>query len=122
MRSHLLAYFAHSLINPIRTVEEAYTHFTENFTNHNPDVLDGLAASFNLVEPIFTFTNAAVTIEVLYQPFVAPIGWVHYRIDGFLPESTAVVDVYLWGGACIVEHWDIIQERLVNATSTHPLF
>lgn len=77
-------------------------------------------SSFDIVEPLFT--NPAVEIQVLHQSFVAPIGWVHYRIDGFLPEPTAVVDVYLWGGSCIVEHWDIIQERPVNVTNPHALF
>jgi predicted SnoaL-like aldol condensation-catalyzing enzyme len=91
-----------------------------NFTNHNPSVLDGLAASFDVVKPIFT--NPAVEIQILHQAFAEPVGWVHYRIDGFLPEPTAVVDVYLWGGGCIVEHWDIIQERPVNATNSHALF
>ncbi|KAJ7510332.1 hypothetical protein B0H11DRAFT_1958552 [Mycena galericulata] len=103
-----------------KTVDEAYTHFTENFTQHNPDVLDGLAASFDFVDPLFT--NPAVAVEVLHQGFEAPIGWVHWRIDGFLPQPTAVVDVYLWGGSCIVEHWDIVQERPVNATNPHALF
>jgi hypothetical protein len=72
------------------------------------------------VKPIFT--DPAVAIEVPHQSFEAPMGWVHYRIDPFLLEPTAVVNVYLWGGSCIVEHWDIIQERLVNATNPNGLF
>ncbi|KAJ6575555.1 hypothetical protein DFH09DRAFT_834713, partial [Mycena vulgaris] len=118
-QQEIFSAFVHSLY-VARTVDEAYTHFTENFTNHNPDAVDGLVSSFDLVEPLFT--NPAVEIQVLHQSFAAPMGWVHYRIDGFLPEPTAVVDVYLWGGSCIVEHWDIIQERPVNVTNPHALF
>ncbi|KAF7359675.1 Snoal-like polyketide cyclase family protein [Mycena venus] len=90
-----------------RTVSEAYTHFVEDFINHNPATVDGIASSFALI---------------LHQAFAAPYGWVHYRIDGFNPEPTAVVDVFQFNGSCVVEHWDIIQERPVNSTSLHPLF
>ncbi|KAF8210042.1 hypothetical protein K438DRAFT_1571373 [Mycena galopus ATCC 62051] len=109
-------YFLH------RTVSEVYTHFIEDFINHNPATVDGIASSFALVEPLFTNSNIAVNIQILHQAFVAPYGWVHYRIDGFNPEPTAVVDVYQFNGSCVVEHWDIIQERPVNSTSSHPLF
>ncbi|KAJ6592610.1 hypothetical protein B0H19DRAFT_1245463 [Mycena capillaripes] len=75
-----------------RTVDEAYTHFTENFTNHSPDIVDGLVSSYNILEPLFT--NSSVKVQVLHQAFVAPFGWVHLRIDGFLPQPTAAVDIY----------------------------
>ncbi|KAJ7879046.1 hypothetical protein B0H14DRAFT_2320391, partial [Mycena olivaceomarginata] len=115
----------YTLVNKLyvaRTVSEAYTHFVEDFINHNPATVDGIASSFALVEPLFTNSNTAVKVQILHQAFVAPYGWVHYRIDGFNPEPTAVVDVFRFDGSCVVEHWDIIQERPVNSTSSHPLF
>ncbi|KAJ6506608.1 hypothetical protein C8R45DRAFT_801690, partial [Mycena sanguinolenta] len=103
-----------------RNVSEAYSHFKEDFINHNPFAPDGIASSMALVVPIFT--NPAVSVQVLHQVFAAPYGWVHYRIDGWSPEPVAVLDLYLFNGSCVQEHWDLIQTRPDNATNPHALF
>ncbi|KAJ7152875.1 hypothetical protein C8R46DRAFT_1302184 [Mycena filopes] len=103
-----------------RTPIPAYAYFTANDTQHNPYVLDGAAASFAVVNPIFT--NSTNKIAVLNQGFQAPTGWVHWRLDGVYPAPTAVVDVYRWEGACIVEHWDIVQTLPADAINPHALF
>ncbi|KAJ7435527.1 hypothetical protein B0H11DRAFT_1937464 [Mycena galericulata] len=102
----LLRTVAFLLTNTVlRTVDEVYIRFTENFTNHNPNAIDGLASSFGIVKPIFA--DPAVAIEDR---------WVLARADCGRGR------VFVGGGSCIVEHWDIIQERPVNATNPNPLF
>ncbi|KAJ7181545.1 hypothetical protein C8R43DRAFT_941378 [Mycena crocata] len=85
-----------------------------------PAVLDGAAASFAIVNTIFT--DPTHKIQIIDQAFEVPVGWVHIRIDGLNAGPTAIVDMYRFNGSCIVEHWDVIQERPVNATNSHPLF
>ncbi|KAJ7129869.1 hypothetical protein C8R43DRAFT_957349 [Mycena crocata] len=102
------------------TITEAYTHIAADMIQHAPPVVDGAAASFAIVNPLFT--NPEIKVQIINQAFESPAGWVHYRVDGFSPEPTAFVDVFRFNGSCIVEHWDVLQERPVNATSQHPLF
>ncbi|KAJ7147935.1 hypothetical protein C8R43DRAFT_525733 [Mycena crocata] len=104
----------------IETVREAWTHVAADEIQHNPASLDGANTSFAVVS--VAFTDPTHKLQIINQAFDSPVGWVHFRIDGISPEPTAVVDMYRFNGSCIVEHWDVIQERPVNATSTHPLF
>ena len=103
-----------------RNITQAYAHVAANEIQHNPFLPDGAVSTFNFVNALFT--NPAITVEVLHQAFAAPIGWVHYRMDGLNPEPTAIVDVFRFDGACVVEHWDVIEERPSNATNPHALF
>ncbi|KAJ7801746.1 hypothetical protein B0H14DRAFT_3136163 [Mycena olivaceomarginata] len=102
------------------SIAEAYKHVRADEVQHNPDNLDGAAASFAVFNAVYA--NRTNVIQVLHQAFEAPIGWVHFRIDGASPEPAAIVDMYRFNGSCIVEHWDVIQERPVNATNPHALF
>ncbi|KAJ7784065.1 hypothetical protein B0H14DRAFT_2958978 [Mycena olivaceomarginata] len=102
------------------SIAAAYKHVRADEFQHNPDNLDGAAASFAVFNAVYA--NRTNTIQVLHQAFEAPIGWVHFRIDGASPEPGAIVDMYRFNGSCIVEHWDVIQERPVNATNPHALF
>ncbi|KAJ7017548.1 hypothetical protein C8F04DRAFT_1405789 [Mycena alexandri] len=90
-----------------------------NKIQHDPYVLDGAAASVALVTSIIA--NSSVGLELLHQAFQAPFGWVHWRLDVFSP-AFASVDIYRFEGACIVEHWDTIQQVPADAINPHPLF
>ncbi|KAJ7751454.1 hypothetical protein B0H16DRAFT_1548533 [Mycena metata] len=103
-----------------RTPTPAYVYIASNEIQHNPNLLDGAAASFAIVNSIFT--NSSNGVEVLQQTFQAPFGWVHWRLDGFYPTPASVVDIYRFEGACIVEHWDTIQQVPTDAINPHPLF
>ncbi|KAJ7823188.1 hypothetical protein B0H14DRAFT_2598007 [Mycena olivaceomarginata] len=102
-----------------RTISAGFTHVVEDYINHNPDTV-GIAASFLVLDSLLS--NPAVKIQLLHQAFAAPYGWVHFRIDGYNPEPTAIVDVFRFNGSFVAEHWDVIQQRPVNATNPHPLF
>lgn len=43
-------------------------------------------------------------------------------MSGIGGEPAAVVDVVRFEGTCIMEHWDVIQERPGNATNSNALF
>ncbi|KAJ7033506.1 hypothetical protein C8F04DRAFT_1104923 [Mycena alexandri] len=103
-----------------RTPAPAFVYIATNEIQHNPYALDGAAAAFAIVNTIFT--NSSNGIEVLHQAFHAPFGWVHWRLDGFYSTPASVVDIYRFEGACIVEHWDTIQQVPTNAINPHPLF
>ncbi|KAK7039850.1 Snoal-like polyketide cyclase family protein [Favolaschia claudopus] len=107
----------------------AYTHIASDMIQHNPLVPDGSHGSFNAV---FNFLGAPeVKIQVLHRAFAAPIGWAHYRVDGYtgpgldgapVTQPMAVVDVFRFNGTCVQEHWDVIQERPEHSLNPHPLF
>ncbi|KAJ7292209.1 hypothetical protein C8J57DRAFT_1589464 [Mycena rebaudengoi] len=99
----------------------AFTHIAADYIQHNPFELDGITSSFDCLYPIFSNTSRAV--QILHRVFEAPYGWLHYRVDGILQEPTAILDLFRFNGTCAMqEHWDVIQERPVNATNPHPLF
>ncbi|KAJ7775466.1 hypothetical protein B0H16DRAFT_1879854 [Mycena metata] len=103
-----------------RTPDPAFVYIASDEIQHNPYQLDGAAASFAAVNPIVT--NCSYGVEVLQQAFQAPFGWVHWRLDGPFPTPTSVVDIYRFEGACIVEHWDTMQQVPTDAINPHPLF
>lgn len=52
-------------------------------------------------------------------------GWVHYRMDiAGVPADQffAVLDLFRMNGTCIEEHWDVAQQRPINATNPLALF
>ncbi|KAJ7131929.1 hypothetical protein C8R46DRAFT_1308262, partial [Mycena filopes] len=103
-----------------RTPIPAFVYVAANEIQHNPNLLDGAAASV----PIFNalFGNTSVGVQIMHQAFAAPFGWVHWRLDGFYPAPAAALDVYRFEGGCIAEHWDVIQQVPADAISSHPLF
>ncbi|KAJ7055475.1 hypothetical protein C8F01DRAFT_1319218 [Mycena amicta] len=103
-----------------RNVPRAFTHIAADYIQHNPFILDGIPPSLDFLYPLFS--NTSVTLQIIHRAFEAPYGWMHYRVDGFLEEPTAIVDVFRFNGTCVQEHWDVIEERPANATNPHPLF
>ncbi|KAJ7692386.1 hypothetical protein B0H17DRAFT_934116 [Mycena rosella] len=103
-----------------RDIPRAFSHIAADYIQHNPFELDGITSSFNYLYPLFS--NTSVTVQILHRVFEAPYGWLHYRVDGILEEPTAILDLFRFNGTCVQEHWDVIQERPVNATNPHALF
>ncbi|KAJ7720517.1 hypothetical protein B0H16DRAFT_1604498 [Mycena metata] len=105
-----------------RNIPGAFHHIAADYIQHNPFELDGITSSFNFLDPIFS--NTSVKVQILHRVFEAPYGWLHYRVDDLLGElePTAILDLFRFNGTCVQEHWDVIQERPVNATNPHALF
>jgi predicted SnoaL-like aldol condensation-catalyzing enzyme len=92
----------------------ALTHVVSDYIQHNPNILDGNAATFDVLSARLSTS----TPQILHLAFSAPYGWVHHK-DG---NSTAIVDMYRFNETCIQEHWDVIQTVPANSTNPHPLF
>ncbi|KAJ7037271.1 hypothetical protein C8F04DRAFT_999346 [Mycena alexandri] len=103
-----------------RDIPRAFSHIAADYIQHNPVELDGVTSSFDFLDPIFS--NTSVTVQILHRVFEAPYGWLHYRVDGLLDEPTAILDLFRFNGTRVQEHWDVIQERPVNAPNPHALF
>ncbi|KAK7706861.1 hypothetical protein SLS57_009532 [Botryosphaeria dothidea] len=97
-----------------RDATTAYLKYVaEDYIQHNPSVLSGrnnsLVAVTELVTPETTF-------EIQSTAFEADRGWVFSRV--VFPgaeQPTAVVDVVRLDGSCLVEHWDVMQQRPADA-------
>ncbi|KAK7039842.1 Snoal-like polyketide cyclase family protein [Favolaschia claudopus] len=87
---------------------------------HNPAIADGFEAGLESLSGLLS--NADLKITVFRITFEAPYGWLHGRLDGFLPNASALVDVFRFNGTCVQEHWDVIQERPATSQNPHPLF
>jgi len=97
-----------------KNVEAAFVnHMDENYIQHNPNALSGRQSAIDFLVPLFKTVN----ITLLNKGFYEDRGWVHFRQDEPGKQPEAIVDVLRFNGSCIVEHWDVIQERPLNATN-----
>ncbi|KAH7055806.1 hypothetical protein B0J12DRAFT_726768 [Macrophomina phaseolina] len=100
------------------TTEAFLTHVDESYIQHNPAILSGRDAAISALDGYFANAN----LTIMRTAFDSPYGWIHYRVDQKGLEPTAYIDVYRFNGSCVVEHWDVIQERPANATNPLALF
>lgn len=104
-------------------IEGAMTsHMAEDYIQHNPNVLSGRENSINTLKQFIIPGQANMT--VLRSAVDNNFAFVHVRDDSAGPdaEPTAIVDVFRLDGTCIMEHWDVIQQRPVNATNPLAMF
>ncbi|KAH0424958.1 hypothetical protein CcaCcLH18_11278 [Colletotrichum camelliae] len=98
------------------TTKALLNHITENYIQHNPNVLSGRQNSVDFLATLVT--PEGVNMTIIHNNFDNNTGYIHYRLDVFgAPEPTAIVDIFRFDGTCIVEHWDVIQVRPANATN-----
>ncbi|KAF6826986.1 snoal-like polyketide cyclase family protein [Colletotrichum plurivorum] len=104
-------------------IEGAMTaHMAEDYIQHNPNVLSGRENSINTLKQFIIPGQANMT--VLRTALDNNIAFVHVRDDsaGASAEPQAIVDVFRLDGTCIMEHWDVIQQRPANATNPLAMF
>ena len=100
--------------NPIKAFD---TYVAVNLTEHDPfdeQGRDANAAKLAGIIPYAQFT-------VLRKNFDNNLGFLHARIEHD-PQPYALADIYRMDGTCIVEHWDVLQERPANATNPIAMF
>ncbi|KAH7036827.1 hypothetical protein B0J12DRAFT_703346 [Macrophomina phaseolina] len=95
-------------------------HVSEDYIQHNPFFPSGRQV---VLDAFTSFPVGATNATILNQAFDANRGFVHYRQDtAGAAEPSAIVDLYRFEGTCIMEHWDVIQERPANATNPLAMF
>ena len=99
-------------------VEAIDRYWAKDYIQHNPmfpsgsDVIKDL---FSKMPPNFKYEIGMVIAE---GDLVA----LHGRYTGFAPKPLIAVDIYRVEGGKIVEHWDILQEEVLETASGNPMF
>jgi len=88
-------------------------HVDVNYIQHNPNALSGRQVAIDFLQDFLPTVNNTI----FHKAFSNNFGYLHYRLD--MPNSlpNAVVDIVRFDGTCIMEHWDVVQERQPNATN-----
>ncbi|KAF5517513.1 hypothetical protein CGCA056_v011157 [Colletotrichum aenigma] len=98
------------------TTKALLNHMTEDYIQHNPNVLSGRQSSVDFLATLVT--PEGVNMTIIHNNFDNNTGYILYHLDTLgAPEPTAIVDIFRFDGTCIVEHWDVIQVRPANATN-----
>ncbi|KAF2421159.1 hypothetical protein EJ08DRAFT_521539 [Tothia fuscella] len=104
-----------------KNVPAAFTdHVAESYIQHNPNFLSGRQVASDGLSKYLPALNITVTKIALFDNH----GWVLVKQtkEGEGEKGyTAVVDVFRMEGSCVVEHWDVIQQRARNASFVNPL-
>lgn len=103
-----------------RDVAAIDTYFSEDYIQHNPmfpnglDTLRGFAAN---APDGFSYEIGNVIADE-DQGLVS----VHFRVTGFGPKPMIGVDIMRVADGKIVEHWDVLQEEVVDTVSGNPMW
>jgi predicted SnoaL-like aldol condensation-catalyzing enzyme len=93
-------------------------HFSQNYKQHNPAIPDGPDVIRGLI--------AGLKTDFRYQPGMAvasgDLVMVHGRYVGWAPKPMIAVDIFLVVDGKVAEHWDVMQEEVVETASGNPMF
>ncbi len=94
------------------------TYFAENYIQRNPTIKSGRAVIKKL------FSNMPANFK--YEPGMiiaeGNMVAVHARITGFGPKPLIGVDIFRVQNGLIAEHWDVLQEEVLETASGMPMF
>ncbi|KAF2670475.1 hypothetical protein BT63DRAFT_439506 [Microthyrium microscopicum] len=106
--------FINTFINKGAVIKALEVHAADTYIQHNPSALSGKEATINFFKSMPP--GAKTTREIINQGFGGNnTGFVHYKMQRGEGKWTAVVDVYRMEGTCVVEHWDVMQEKPAGA-------
>ena len=96
-------------------------YVSEEYIQHNPNILDGPQAAVDALKPMFDNPDTRFDVKrILVDGDLAMIH-LHARKDS-TALGGAVADLYRIKDGKIVEHWDIMQPIPANAINPHPMF
>jgi predicted SnoaL-like aldol condensation-catalyzing enzyme len=102
-----------------KDVAGAYNTYVDvNYIQHNPYALSGRQNAIDALSPIwgnFTFTLAN-------KGFSKGVGWLHQKMETSGQPFYAVVDILRMEGTCIMEHWDVSQQKPASSINPIALF
>ncbi|KAE8142308.1 hypothetical protein BDV38DRAFT_278473 [Aspergillus pseudotamarii] len=118
-RQAILEDFSHIFYTEKNVVKAFNKYVTENYTQHNPNIMDGRQAAVEALTPLFSTEGM---IFEIHQAFVGgDYGLVHVKAVTPGQNDTAVMDMYRFDGLKIVEHWDVLQ-TMTTGVNPHPFF
>jgi predicted SnoaL-like aldol condensation-catalyzing enzyme len=95
------------------------THVAENYIQHNPNFKSGRQTAQDGLSKYIPPLNITVAKISLSDS----TGWVFAKQEtAGKPGYTAVVDIFRMDGSCVVEHWDVVQAKPVNASNPLAMF
>jgi predicted SnoaL-like aldol condensation-catalyzing enzyme len=105
-----------------KDVRKAFMEYvSDNYIQHNPNILDGREAAIDMLEPKFSNPEASFDIKrILVDGDLAVI-----HLHGKMNKTRlggAVADFFRLENGKIVEHWDVLQPVPENAVNPHPMF
>lgn len=108
--------FVDAFVNKNDFVTALETHVADTYVQHNPAALSGREQTLGF------FKNRpkgkqSLTVKntIINQGLTQNVGFVHYKMEmPGSPRPKAVVDLFKMNGTCVMEHWDVIQERPEN--------
>ncbi|KAB8278167.1 hypothetical protein BDV30DRAFT_156262 [Aspergillus minisclerotigenes] len=118
-RQAILEDFSHIFYTEKKVAEAFRKYVVENYTQHNPNILDGRQAAIEALTPLFSTEGMVFEVN---QAFVGgDYGLVHVKAVTPGQNDTAVMDMYRFEGLKIVEHWDVLQ-TVTAGVNPHPFF
>ncbi|WP_394691070.1 nuclear transport factor 2 family protein [Hoeflea sp.] len=94
------------------------TYFSEDYIQHSPTIKPGrevIKEMFSNMPPSYKYEMGMVIGE---GDLVA----VHGRLTGFSPKPLISVDIFRVEDGQIAEHWDVLQEEILDTASGEPMF
>jgi len=104
------------LVNGDVTAVDRY--WADDYIQRNPLFPSGAGVIKDLfanMPPHFKYEIGMVAAE-------GDLVWFHSRVTGFGPKPMIVVDIFRVADGKIVEHWDIMQEEVLETASGVPMF
>lgn len=111
----VFANFTDLIFNRGNLTRAYLTYVAEDYIQHNPNILSGRQNSIDAVQAVI---DAGATFDIFNTAFDRDWGYVFLRANfAGAEQPSAVVDIFRLNGSCIVEHWDVVQEKPKNATN-----
>jgi predicted SnoaL-like aldol condensation-catalyzing enzyme len=109
--------FVDTFVNKNDFVTALSNHVADTYIQHNPAALSGREQTLGFFKnmPKGKTPSRGVKNTIINQGFTNNVGFVHYKMEmPGSPRPKAVVDLFRMDGTCVMEHWDVIQERPDN--------
>ncbi len=105
-----------------KNVKKAFMDYvSENYIQHNLNILDGREAAIEMLEPMFSNPEASFDIKRILVDSDLAVIHLHGKMNK-THLGGAVADIFRLENGKIVEHWDVLQPVPEKAVNPHPMF
>lgn len=94
---------------------------SDDYRQHNPNVLDGPAAAIEMLTPKFDGSPDA-SFEIQRILVDGDLAMVHVKASRGGVPMAAVADIYRFRDGRLAEHWDVLQPFPESSVHDHPMF